>query len=57
MAVRRSDYENENGEVDWEAFDDAKNEYGDMKYQEWKDDQMEREDEEARNREPETKDN
>lgn len=40
MGVRRSDYEDEYGEVDWDAYEDAKADYGDMKYQEWKDDQL-----------------
>lgn len=52
MGVRKSDYEDENGEVDWDAYEDAKADYGDMKYQEWKDDRMEKQmEEEDENRE------
>lgn len=55
MGVRKSDYEDECGNVDWDAYGDAKADYGDMKYQEWKDEQMEKdmEKKEAMNEKPE----
>lgn len=40
MGVKRSEYTDEEGNVDWDAYEDAKADYGDMKYQEWKDDQL-----------------
>lgn len=46
MGVRRSDYTDEEGNVDWDAYEDAKADYGDMKYQEWKDDQLTRDEDE-----------
>ena len=42
MGVRRRDYMDEEGNVDWDAYQDAQDDYGDMKHQEWKDDQCER---------------
>ena len=45
MAVRRSDYEDEFGEVDWEAYGDAQDDYGDMKHEERRDRKMEEEEE------------
>lgn len=38
--VRKSDYEDEHGNVDYDAYEDARADYGDMKYQERKDDQL-----------------
>ena len=45
MAVRRSDYEDECGNVDWDAYQDAQDDYGDMKYEEARDRKMEEEEE------------
>lgn len=49
MGVRRSDFEDEYGNVDIEAYNDALDDWGDAKYQEWKDEQLERDIDEREN--------
>lgn len=45
---RRQDYEDEYGNVDFETFYEDQLTYGDMKYDEWKDEQMEKAEEERK---------
>ena len=39
-----NEYKNENDEIDWEAYNEAADDYGDAKYEQWRDERDERED-------------